>query len=114
MKGDKGDAENVIPQNALALYAPLVDSPYKLSWKEIAELTDRQIVEVYYRPRDKEGNPIEMPAEHDRAELTPDQQLERERLQYFAIGATVGVPHDKLVEAWNKKVESKHGGQYRT
>jgi len=95
----------------LALYASLVDTPYLLSWSQIAELTDRQIIEVYYRARDKDGNALPLPEEHDRAELTEAQQLERERVQYMAMGTMVGIPHAKLVEAWERKMgERKHGG----
>jgi len=68
-------------------------------------------VEVYYRPRDKEGNPLPLAEEHDRAELTEAQQLERERLQYMAMGMMVGVPKSKLEEAWAKRLEAQHGGQ---
>lgn len=82
-----------------------------LSWAQIAELTDRQIVEVYYRPRDKEGNPLPLPEEHDRAELTEAQQLERERLQFMAMGTMVGISQERLVEAWDKRMEARNGGQ---
>lgn len=88
-----------------------MDTPYLLSWAQIAELTDRQIVEVYYRPRDKEGNPLPLPEEHDRAELTEAQQLERERLQFMAMGTMVGISQERLVEAWDKRMEARNGGQ---
>lgn len=68
-------------------------------------------MEVYYRPRDKEGNPLPLPEEHDRAELTEAQQLERERLQFMAMGTMVGISQERLVEAWDKRMEARNGGQ---
>lgn len=38
--------------------AILVVEPYNLSLEEIAELTDDQLVDIYFRPRDKDGSPL--------------------------------------------------------
>jgi hypothetical protein len=73
-------------------------------------LTDRQIIECYYRPRDKEGIPLPVSVEHEEAVLTPAQQLERERLEYFAMGISLGINQAQLEAAWQKKTGGNHGG----
>jgi len=50
--------------------------------------------------------------EHEEAVLTPAQQLERERLEYFAMGISLGINQAQLEAAWQKKTGNNHGGQH--
>ena len=44
--------------------------------------------------------------------LTPAQQAEQERLQYFAMGISLGINQAQLEAAWQKKTGGNHGGQH--
>ncbi len=64
---------------------------------------------MYYRKRDKDGIPLPIDTEHDRAEVTPEKMLERERIQYYAMGATFGIPKAELDAQWQKRMEKANG-----
>jgi hypothetical protein len=74
--------------------------PFNKSMEEIASLTDRQIAELCFPPRDSEGRLIErleLPGED--AELTKEEQ----RALLFGMGAQLGVPTPDLEAAWKQK-----------
>jgi hypothetical protein len=70
---------------------------------DIAELTDRQISEIYFHPRDEQGRlssaVVELPGEDE--PLT----LEQERALLFGVGRSLGVPEEELQTVWR----AKHG-----
>jgi hypothetical protein len=79
-----------------------MNEPFNLRPWEVARLTDRQIAELYFHPRDEQGrlNPqVELPGEEET--LTVEEQ---HRL-LFGVGAALGVSQADLQRAW----EAKHG-----
>lgn len=69
---------------------------------DLAELTDRQIFDLYYHPRDREGKVItshinQLPGEDE--PLTVEQAA---RI-HFGVGAGLGIPREKLEAAWLEK-----------
>ena len=51
-----------------------------------------------------------MPVDHEGAELTPAQQAEKERLEYFGMGISLGISQAQLAAAWQAKRGGSHGG----
>ena len=83
----------------------LVDRPYYLSWEQIANLTDRQVVEVFYRPRDKDGTPLPPePAKSEEIKLEPVSTLEQRKAAYFEICARFGMPPDAAQKKWESEL----------
>ena len=83
--------------NVAQIYAMLIDEPYCLSFDQIAKLTDYQIFTLYFRPRDKDGNPKPL----------PDPKLYREvkdrhaaKINFFTTGSMFGVPAQILQRQW--------------
>jgi len=85
-----------------------MDKPYLLRPWEILELTDRQIVELYYRKRDDKGIPIDIPAEdHEwnkrRKPISEDELLLQKYLSFMKMGSMVGGNPKQMRESWIKK-----------
>lgn len=81
-----------------------MNEPFNLRPWEIARLTDRQISELYFHPRDKHGRlveQVELPGEDEGEQLS----LEQQRTLLFSVGRAMGVPEAQLQKAW----EDKHG-----
>lgn len=87
------------------LYARLVDEPFRLSMAQIAELTDRQIAEIYFYPRDEKGRLLPPSPEMSEEEEDEDLDPEQERALLFGMGSVLGIPEEQLKAAW----EAKHG-----
>jgi hypothetical protein len=67
-------------------------------------LTDKQISEIYFHPRDEQGHlsstaVVELPDEDE--PLT----VEQERAMLFGLGRSLGVPEEELQTVWR----AKHG-----
>lgn len=83
--------------------------PFNLSLAQIAELTDRQIYDLYFHPRDEHGRikvRHEVPA---RETLSPDE----ERAILFGMGSSLGIPLEQLNGLWNAKRGAGDGGSGR-
>lgn len=82
-----------------AMYARLLD---RLPLDRIAKLTDRQIADLYFHPRDDGGIVRERPPEQvetaDRA-----SRIEEDRRALFIAGQAVGIPLDELIRKWESK-----------
>ena len=95
------------------LYAPLLDRPYHLSWAQIADLTDRQIVDKYYRPRDKDGKPI-TEAERAREEkaiaqgIREPKTLDEVRAKYESLAAALKMSPEQVEAGWQKYLEKQN------
>jgi hypothetical protein len=71
------------------------------SIEEVAGLTDRQIAELCFPPRDEQGrviHAVELPGEDD-----PPMTKEQERAALFGMGRALGVPEAELQAAWRGK-----------
>lgn len=76
------------------MIAALVGDPWRLSLEEIGKLTDRQIREIYFHPRNENGA-IEWPKpEKPRAARDADD----EDAQAVAMMRIFGVPESKIKE----------------
>lgn len=83
--------------NVAQLYAALIDEPYRLSFDQIAKLTDYQIYALYMRERDKNGIPLPL----------KDPQLYREvldreaaKVNFFTTSSMFGVPAHIIQRQW--------------
>ncbi len=82
-----------------ARFAQLMTEPFCLPIEQIARMTDRQIAELCYHKRNKDGA-IEVDApEVEAAPLTPGQEL----ATLLGMAQAFGIPADKVNEAWGKK-----------
>lgn len=97
------------------MFACLIDAPYHLNFAEIAELTDRQIYDLYYRARDKDGapEPIADPeAEWQRKEVKEDldtpEAKARSYSKFMSMAATFGMDLQKAQAKWDE-AQLKHG-----
>lgn len=75
---------------------------------EILQLTDRQIVDLYYRKRDDKGIPLDIPSEeHEwnkrRKPISDDELLLQKYLNFMKMGAMVGGNPKQMRESWIKK-----------
>lgn len=101
-----------------------MDAPYKLRPWEIARLTDRQIVDLYYRKRDKEGNPLPFPKEEVAASSTPkpltdlelEIEMEKARLNWWQVQFDLKRPEEETKAKWEEnkdkvreRILKKHG-----
>lgn len=88
-----------------------MDKPYLLRPWEIEKLTDRQIVELYYRKRDDKGVPISIPDEkHEwnaRKKIVSDEDmLLHKYLGFMKMGASLGASEAKMKSSWIKQFGS--------
>ena len=88
-----------------------MDKPYLLRPWEIEQLTDRQIVELYYRRRDDKGVPISNPDEkHEwntrKKTLAPEDMLLQKYTNFMKMGASLGMSEAKMKSSWIKQFGS--------
>jgi len=57
------------------MVATLIDEPYLLSMEQVADLTPRQILGIYFRKRDEKGNAIPLPYAWDDGESDRQQAV---------------------------------------
>lgn len=83
------------------MVAALLGEPFRLSIAEVAELTDRQIVQLYAHPRDDMGR-VEPPRTRT---YGPDLELspEEERAHWFAMAEFFGMPREQAEAEWAKR-----------
>jgi hypothetical protein len=78
-----------------------MNEPFNRTPDQVAELTDYQIHELIFHPRDEKGRlsapEIELPGEEDRLSLEEERQL------LFGMGQALGVPEAALRAAWRQK-----------
>ena len=89
----------------------LMDKPYLLRPWEIEKLTDRQIVELYYRRRDDKGVPVNIPDEkhewNTRKKIVPIEDMVLQKyLNFMKMGASLGVGESKMKSSWIRKFGS--------
>lgn len=89
----------------------LMDKPYLLRPWEIEKLTDRQIVELYYRRRDDKGVPVNIPDEkhewNTRKKIVPIEDMVLQKyLSFMKMGASLGVGESKMKSSWIRKFGS--------
>ena len=78
-----------------------------MSWDQIASLTDRQILDIYYRKRDKNGIPLDFePDDYDGDEIELTEEQTRDK--YFSRGAALGVPKASIESGWRDYMLKKH------
>jgi len=85
-----------------------MDKPYLLRPWEIERLTDKQIVELYYRPRDDKGVPLAIPDEshewNKRRKPISHQELMLNRFNSFMkMGSMMGASSNQMIESWKQK-----------
>jgi hypothetical protein len=87
----------------------LVDKPWLLSMEDIANLTDRQIIDIYYRERDKDGIPKDYEDTYGKPAngLAQEEEEETVRIKYFAMGHGLRIPEEKIEEGWQLYLEKK-------
>jgi len=88
-----------------------MDKPYLLRPWEIEQLTDRQIVELYYRKRDDKGVPISIPDEkHEwntrKKKASPEDMLLQKYDNFMKMGASLGMSQAKMKSSWIKQFGS--------
>lgn len=85
------------PPSLADIYAILLREPFHLSRDDLRNLTDRQIVEVYFRPKfEEEGQPDDL-----------EPKSEDEVREWCAMtAAAMGIPEDKAAEWIEKAVAS--------
>lgn len=88
-----------------------MDKPYLLRPWEIEKLTDRQIVELYYRRRDDKGVPVNIPDEkhewNTRKKIVPIEDMVLQKyLGFMKMGASLGVGESKMKSSWIRKFGS--------
>ena len=88
-----------------------MDKPYLLRPWEIEKLTDRQIVELYYRRRDDKGVPVNIPDEkhewNTRKKNVPIEDMVLQKyLSFMKMGASLGVGESKMKSSWIRKFGS--------
>ena len=84
--------------NFEAIVAALLGEPFRLRFAEIADLTDRQIYDLYCHPRNKEGQ-IDFQVGHFRAkDMTADEEL----LAVKQLAAALGMSDAKIKELEEK------------
>ncbi len=79
------------------MIASLVDEPYCLSMDEVAKLTMRQVVLIYFRDRDRKTG---VPKRIDPTWETEIDEEEEARKQFLAIGTFLGRSIEDLQAEW--------------
>jgi hypothetical protein len=90
------DAEHALAVTR-ARYAQLVSEPFCVPMDRLARLTDRQMEDVYFHRRTKEGA-IEAPEPPAPARGSP-----QEKAAFFTLCATLGIPLARAEEEWERK-----------
>jgi len=85
-----------------------MDKPYLLRPWEILELTDKQIVELYYRKRDEKGIPLNIPnEEHEwymrKKPISKEDMLLQKYLAFMKMGSMIGANPKQMQQDWIKK-----------
>lgn len=85
-----------------------MDKPYLLRPWEIERLTDRQIIELYYRARDDKGVPATIPDEQhewtQRKKQVSTQDLLLNKFDNFMkMGSMIGASSKQMIESWKQK-----------
>jgi len=79
--------------------------------EDIANLTDRQIVDMYYRERDKDGIPKDYEDDYGKPASASVESTEEDedsiRIKYFAMGHGLKIPEEKIEEGWRLYLEKK-------
>jgi len=79
--------------------AQLIGDPFWMSFADVAELTDHQILRVVYHPRDDKGSlkapPVEFPVDATGKEA--------DRAALFGFGSMLGIPAEELEQVWRTK-----------
>lgn len=91
-----------------------MDKPYLLRPWEIEKLTDKQIIDLYYRKRDDKGIPVEDVAEkHEwnlrKKPINKEDMLLQKYASFMKMGAMLGSSQKQLNESWIKKYGSLPG-----
>lgn len=85
-----------------------MDKPYLLRPWEIERLTDKQIIELYYRARDDKGIPVAIQDEsHEwsmrRKPINPNDLLLNKFDNFMKMGAMIGASSHQMIESWKQK-----------
>jgi hypothetical protein len=93
-----------------------MDKPYLLRPWEIERLTDKQIVELYYRKRDDKGIPVNIPDQkHEwdtrKKPMSVEDMVLQKYLNFMKMGAGLGVGETKMKSSWIKQFGSLPPGQ---
>jgi len=88
-----------------------MDKPYLLRPWEIEKLTDRQIVELYYRKRDDKGIPVSIPDEkHEwstrKKIVSIEDMMLQKYLSFMKMGASLGANEAKMKASWVRQFGS--------
>lgn len=88
-----------------------MDKPYLLRPWEIEKLTDRQIVELYYRKRDDKGIPVSIPDEkhewNTRKKIVSIEDMVLQKyLSFMKMGASLGANEAKMKASWVRQFGS--------
>lgn len=86
-----------------SLYAALTGEPFCLRIDEVNRLTDWQIEKIYGHARDKQTGAVDT----EKVEVKPVRlTLEQRKAMHYQMGLGLGIPMEKLDEAWR----AKYGG----
>ena len=83
-------------ENLKYVYSRLVNEPFNLSLHQIAKLTDRQMFDLYFAKRDKDGQILPPANEH-----SGDKELTFE--EYMSVGRSFGIDDKTLESEWKAK-----------
>lgn len=75
---------------------------HRRSMDEIRKMTDRQFEDVYGAERDKEGKLVEDQDTGQKREVLND----RAKAMFVNLMFALGMPVDKIEEAWQKRIEN--------
>jgi hypothetical protein len=86
-----------------AIFARLLCAPFSFTFRDFATMTDRQLYDLAYHPRDDKGeikpkhtiNETSVPIDN----LTPDEKF----AHFFNVAKSVGTSNAKIKEAWLKR-----------
>lgn len=87
------------------MLAGLIDQPYEMDFDRIARLTPRQTFDYYYRPRDKDGNPL--PFKHS-GQTPLSQSPEQQKALWLAMGRNMigaglaNFTEEELLAKWDE------------
>lgn len=85
-----------------------MDKPYLLRPWEIERLTDKQIVELYYRARDDKGIPIAIPDKHHewtqrKKQVSHEELMLNKFDDFMKMGAMLGASRNQMIESWKQR-----------
>lgn len=116
--------------NAIPFYERLLRDPFPLKIPDVANLTDLQIIRLYYEP-ELERNRVErakmgahqrgggastqadlpyrredkvqqMKSEGNQVFVTEPKDLEQKKIKFYAMGQDFKIPQEKLDKAWEE------------